>query len=251
MTTRLLPVVLLCSVLPGGNLPFNRNTGVCLLLDMKYLNFNEVSEDATGIGLGEYDEKAVCIITVSRQGTWCSLGSENIDFTQTQTFTQQTANVYTQEGVFLDRYRQGIKIISRTHGSIGQFDMFSIVNAIIQGLVLQHVATNGIPGMTKLTTFAQIFGRFAAAPVDDHIVTTKTAAQAAVKCSQFFRAFDPSMSGSMDETRMFDMLKVLLAADLSEEQIAEVVKDMRDCADYDGDGVCNVDEFIQFLTDDE
>jgi len=72
----------------GGNYPFNRNTGVCLLLDMKYLNFDESDGDNTGITALEHGDKVRCIIEVSRQGKWCSLGSENVDFSEAPSNTR-------------------------------------------------------------------------------------------------------------------------------------------------------------------
>jgi hypothetical protein len=57
---------------PGGNFPFNRLTGVCLLLDMEYMNYNIDIHSNSGVGLDEWDKKVACIITVSRIGSWCT-----------------------------------------------------------------------------------------------------------------------------------------------------------------------------------
>merc|ERR550537_277004 len=47
------------------------------------------------------------------------------------------------------------------------------------------------------------------------------------------------------------MLKVMLSADLSDAQIAQLVADINFNADIDGDGVAMVDEFVNFISDDE
>ena len=61
-------------------MPFNRNTGVCLLLDMEYMNYDKYIGADTGIKIGEEHSKVACIVTVSRVGTWCSMGSEVAHF---------------------------------------------------------------------------------------------------------------------------------------------------------------------------
>jgi len=112
---------------PGGNYPFNRATGVCLLLDMHYMNF-DVSPDAnSGIHWFDHSQKVTCVVTVTRVGSWCSMGSEAVDFPTAPTFSQDSGSLYTQEGEVLDRYRQGIKIIFRQHGTIGVFSFFKVV----------------------------------------------------------------------------------------------------------------------------
>jgi len=136
-------------------------------------------------------------------------------------------------------------------------DAFKIMDSIIQGLVLLTlastvttlIATNGIPGLW-LEDFAKIFYQYTASEVDDHKVPSRAAAVYAAKASQFFRTFDPSMTGQLDTTRLFDMLKVLLGADLNDEQLAALVGDIHNNADIDCDGVCMVDEFVQFQNED-
>lgn len=76
------------------------------------------------------------------------------------------------------------------------------------------------------------------------------------------------MTGVLDQTRLYEMLKVkigtlrsshlcrspcidgqvMLSADLNDEQIAELVRDICALSDYDGDGDVNVDEFVQAST---
>lgn len=159
----------------GGNMPFNRMTGVCLLLDMEYMNFNVDKDSESGIAIDDWDKKVSCIVTISRIGSWCSMGSEAAADKST-TFTQVSGKVYAQKSKVLDRYRQGIKIIFRQHGSIGDLDPFKIVDAFIQGVVLLGVATNlttlianntipGLDWMLGLEDFAAIFSRYYATPV--------------------------------------------------------------------------------------
>jgi hypothetical protein len=92
---------------PGGNYPFNRNTGVCLLLDMEYMNYDQSADANTGIKYTDHSDKVACIITISRIGTWCSMGSEAVDYAESPRFTHETGssngNMYVQETHFLDR----------------------------------------------------------------------------------------------------------------------------------------------------
>ena len=44
--------------------------------------------------------------------------------------------------------------------------------------------------------------------VDAQFALKRTAAHAAAKCAEFFRAFDPGMTGELDQTRLYEMLKV-------------------------------------------
>ena len=63
-----------------------------------------------------------------------------------------------------------------------------------------------------LEDFAAIFSRYYATPVDAEFAIKRTAAHAATKCADFFRAFDPGMTGKLDKTRLYEMLKVMLSA---------------------------------------
>ena len=87
------------------------------------------------------------------------MGSEAAD-RQSPVFNQTSGNVYVQTEEVMDRYRHGVKVIFRQHGSIGDLDPFAIINAIIQGVVLLGVATtlttmvanDSIPGTTTYVT---------------------------------------------------------------------------------------------------
>jgi len=134
------------------------------------------------------------------------MGSEAIEFPTSTSYTDAGNNIYTQESVMLDRYRQGIKVIFRPHGSIGKIDAFKIIDMIIQGVVLLGVAstlttiiaTNPyLASFIDLESFSQIFARYYAVAIEGKgdAVTAKTAAKAATQASQFFRTFDPQMTG--------------------------------------------------------
>jgi len=50
---------------------------------------------------------------------------------------------------------------------------------------------------------------------------------------------------------MFEMLKVMLNANLTDEQIAELVTDICEYSDFDNDGSVNIAEFVHFQSEDE
>ena len=176
----------------------------------------------SGIDWFDHGKKVTCVVTVTRVGSWCSMGSEAVDFPTSPTFSQDSGSLYTQEGEILDRYRQGIKIIFRQHGTIGVFSFFRVVDSLVQAIVLFSLVTRictilaseGIPDciwqsfptscrapsgyFERLRHFASVFKRYQSTPVDAEYATVRTAANAASRASVFFKTYDPALSGRSD-----------------------------------------------------
>jgi hypothetical protein len=245
---------------------------------MEYKNF-DVSGPQDKITATEHDEKVFCVIEISRIGSWCSLGSDTAEYTTPSSFSgpftlntgcnsttcgDPGGNVYTQTATFVDRYRQGIKIIFRPHGTIGQVWYIKIIDVIIQGIVLLAVSTQITKyiAMYACGTKSSIFSRYQSTPVNPDHVISRTAAMSAQKASQFFQTFNKQLKdgGRMDPTKLYDMLRIVLCQDLDDVQIAEVVKDVTQDAllnsgqlDIDEDEVPkpSVTQYTHFLADDE
>jgi len=72
------------------------------------------------------DDIFTCDVTVEHQDGWTSLGSEFL-------FADYQSQ---QDMAFYDRYRRGVSVTFAAMGEVRQFDYVTLMNVIIQGLVL-------------------------------------------------------------------------------------------------------------------
>jgi len=236
----------------GGNYPYWRMTGGTIVFHMDYRNYDVTGEDAF---YDDHDSKIYCVIKVEHIGSWASVGSESADFESPIRYTQGTGKMYTYNTVVVDRYRQGIKVIFSPHGSMGEVDVYAVINALLNGVVMLGVATSITTLVAKYCSpcggFMGVFRNFQDVECRPDHVIARTAAHASAQASNFIRAFDKGCTGTLNQRMLFENIKTLCGEDLTDEQIAECVSDICAYADVDNDGDVAVDEFTHFLAPDE
>jgi len=229
----------------GSNLPYWRMTGATLVVDMEYRNYDAEHGD---------DGEIHCILTVAHLGSWESVGSESVDFQQPITYNSDSTGMHAYETQVVDRYRQGIKVVLKPHGSLGEVDYFAVINALLNGVVMMGMATTITVTVAKYFMcggFSGIYRNYQDVEVKPKLVIARTAANAAAQASLFMRAFDRGGTGLLSQRMLFENIKLLCGEDLTELQIAQLVGDICDTADVDSDGKVAVDEFTHFMAPDE
>jgi len=239
-----------------GNQAYYRMTGVQIVLDMDYKNFDVDGIDTLDEGT---DDVMYCVMTPKHVGVWESLGSETAEYTTPSNYVQRAgSNMYDYETQLIDRYRQGIKVSFSPHGSIGQVDWYLIFNQLINGVVLIGVATKIVTFIAKYMMcclpgfegFGAIFKRYQDAECRPNMVICRSATVAAATCSQFRRSFDPENTGKLDIKYLYDTLTKMFHKDLNPKQIAKLCKDIMNKADVNEDNDIEVDEFVHFISAD-
>lgn len=98
----------------NGQYPYRRQVGATLLIKLMYK------------GDANNDDTFTCNVEVEAQDGWTSIGSE---VTYADYESQQKMHFY-------DRYRRGVEVTFSPMGQVTQFDYVTMMNTIIQGLVL-------------------------------------------------------------------------------------------------------------------
>ena len=105
---------------------------------------------------------------------------------------------------------------------------------------------------------ANIFQAHQNSNIDPAVELARSSLTAAINSANFINAFDPNFTGRMSRKTLYQQLRLSLGADLTHEQIAQVVddvvrqahiadKDAMNCKDWD-DLQVSVDEFCHFMS---
>jgi len=237
----------------SGVTPYWRMTGVPLVMNMDYKNFDVSGED--GFLAWEHDDKIYCELTVQVTGVWASMGSESVSFPNGIRYVQRAGTrKYDYDTTVVDRYRQGIQIMFMPHGSVGEIDGNAILTAILNGVVLMGLATTITTLVGKhvypCDGFGSIFKKYQDTECHPEKALARSAAAAAFRVAQFDATLDPDCTGEMDIRVMYENLRMMFGKDLTKEQIALLIKDLVYHSDLEGDKIVQVDEFTNFLSDD-
>jgi len=237
----------------AGQTAYWRMTGVPLVMNMDYKNYDVSGED--GFLAWEHDDKIYCELTVEVTGTWASMGSESVSFPNGISYNQRAGtNSYDYDTTVVDRYRQGIQVVFMPHGSIGEIDSNAILTAVLNGVVLMGMATTitTLVGkhIYKCDGFGSIFKKYQDTECDPLKTLARSAAAAAFRVAQFDATLDPDRTGNLDIRVMYENLRMMFGKDLTKPQIALLVKDMIHHSDLEGDKMVAVDEFTNFISDD-
>ena len=119
------PVSLPHPWVPEPNLPFNRMSGVEIIIEVDYHNIKYFSG---------YDSPT-CEIKIQPNSGWASKGSQ-IHYL-TYPHVGDIDNMYH----YVDRYRYGIKFKFIISGLMGEFNMNSLITHLVSGIVLVNMST--------------------------------------------------------------------------------------------------------------
>jgi len=236
-----------------------RLTGVTLNIDFGFYNYKHGDDDRSDGGGGTtYSwgrHNVVCIMTVTQNIGWSSLGSDIVESSVTRKLQAPrggTQAIYMGVGTTKDVYRQGVNMVYKSHGEIGSFDFFDFINTFTNALVLLGAATT-ITTLVAVNTGiigqdGAILSNYTYTLCTPEEVYARTCAQAASQAGTFMRNFDPHRRGHLCEASLFRKLKLILHRDLTDEQIAQVTDDCFKIADMDDDNKVSLDEFCTFIT---
>lgn len=110
---------------PNPSLPFNRMSGVEIIIEVDYHNIEYFSG---------YDSPT-CEIKIQPNSGWASKGSQ-IHYLN-YPHVADVDNTYT----YVDRYRYGIKFKFIVSGLMGEFNMNSLITHLVSGIVLVNMST--------------------------------------------------------------------------------------------------------------
>ncbi len=119
------PISLEHPLVPFPNLPFNRMSGIEIIIQVNYHNIKYFSG---------YD-KPTCEINIQANSGWASKGSQ-IHYMNYPNVSDVN-NTYH----YIDRYRYGIKFKFIVSGLMGEFSFNSLVTHLVSGIVLVNMST--------------------------------------------------------------------------------------------------------------
>lgn len=211
--------------------PHARLSGLILQLTFNYYT-RKLAPEPHNKATGDNSESVICILEVVPQNKWSLLGSEIRQmmnkpsdplFLTTENMVDQPANQSEVLASQTDFQRNGIALVFTTSGSIGRFDISSLINALVAGSVLLAVAQTitTYVAIYALGLSSELYKAFMKETVDWRQEYARYAAQAFV-AGHAFMQYDANRSMKLDRKEVFDVLKALMIKnkDMEEWQLA-------------------------------
>jgi len=149
-----------------------RHTGVEIVFDMEYVNFDHAQHGASS---SFATDEVYCVITVKKSpSAWSGLGTRverypdgyvTTDGTVAYRSTLDDNEPYPRRNVHIvNRHMQSVRILFTQRGRIGEFSFYIMVNTLIQGIVILGV-------VTAITSFfaSYIMGSLCGDPVSSKV----------------------------------------------------------------------------------
>ena len=113
------------SLIPNPGLPYNRMSGIEIIIKVNYHNIEYYSG---------YDEPT-CEISI-QPNSGCSSKGSQINYIKYPNVSDPNDNYH-----YIDRYRYGIKFKFIVSGLMGIFNMNSLITHLVSGIVLVNMST--------------------------------------------------------------------------------------------------------------
>eukprot|EP00210_Caulerpa_lentillifera_P008652 g8251.t1 len=202
--------------------PHARLSGITLQMTFNYYTRKLAPEPYSKV-TGEHSEAVICIVEVVPQNKWSLLGSEirymmnepsDPLFLTTDDVRDDGLIVVNQSEILAsqtDFQRNGVSLIFTTSGSIGRFDISSLINALVAGSVLLAVAQmiTTYFAIYALGLSSELYKAFMKETVNWRQEYARYAAQAFV-AGHAFMQYDSNKSMKLDRKEVFDVLKGLM-----------------------------------------